>query len=101
MAGLAIQHELRIIEGRLDDAPLAMIHDDGEKYAVTIDPVRLQAVFTADNGLAPIVAAIEDKVQEFDLDVTTVKGRAEIRALAHKVTRSKTYLDTIGKEMVA
>ncbi len=95
----ALANNLTIFDGRIDAAPDLVLVDDGEKYAITTS--NLRDLFTADGGLAPIVAAIEDKVQEFDLDVTTVKGRAEIRALAHKVTRSKTYLDTIGKEMVA
>ncbi len=73
--------------------------DDGEKYAITTS--NLRDLFTADGGLAPIINAIEDKVNAFVPDMTTAKGRAEIRAMAHKVTRSKTYLDTIGKEMVA
>jgi hypothetical protein len=99
--GLAEQRQLTIIEGRVDDAPHALVIDDGEKYAVAIDPVRLQAVFAADNGLAPIIDAIELKAQETSPDVRTVKGRADIRALAHKVTRSKTYLDGLGKDIVA
>jgi hypothetical protein len=95
----ALANNLTIFEGRIDAAPDLVLVDDGEKYAITTS--NLRDLFTADGGLALIVNAIEDKVQGYELDVTTVKGRAEIRALAHKVTRSKTYLDTIGKEMVA
>jgi hypothetical protein len=95
----ALANNLTIFEGRIDAAPDLVLVDDGEKYAITTS--NLRDLFTADGGLALIVSAIEDKVQGYELDVTSVKGRAEIRALAHKVTRSKTYLDTIGKEMVA
>ena len=95
----ALANNLTIFEGRIDAAPDLVLVDDGEKYAITTS--NLRDLFTADGGLVPIVAAIEDKVQEFDLDVTTAKGRAAIRSLAAKVTRSKTYLDAIGKEMVA
>ena len=34
-------------------------------------------------------------------DVTTKKGRDAIASIAHKVARSKTALDNIGKELVA
>jgi hypothetical protein len=95
----ALANNLTIFEGRIDAAPDLVLVDDGEKYAITTS--NLRDLFTADGGLALIVNAIEDKVNSFELDMTTAKGRAEIRALAHKVTRSKTYLDAIGKEMVA
>lgn len=100
-AALATQQTLRIIEGGAVDAPQAMVLDDGEKYTLTIDPARLQAIFSADNGLTPIIDAIREKARIEWPDVTTAKGRAEIKSLAHKVTRSKTYLDGIGKDMVA
>jgi hypothetical protein len=34
-------------------------------------------------------------------DVLTAKGRKEIASVAHRVARTKTYLDGIGKELVA
>jgi paraquat-inducible protein B len=100
-AGLAVVPQPTIFEARNDDAPQMAVIDDGEKYAIATDDTRLRDLFTADSGLVPIITAIEGKVRAFDLDVTTAKGRAEIRALAHKITRSKTYLDGIGKDMVA
>jgi hypothetical protein len=105
-AGLAVVPQLTIFEGRMDDAPQMVVPemvviDDGEKYAITVDDNRLRDLFTANSGLVPILNAIEDAVQGFTLDAATAKGRAEIKSLAHKITRSKTYLDGIGKDMVA
>lgn len=89
------------IEERIDSAPDMVLVDDGEKYAIATDDTRLRDLFTTEGGLVPIINAIEDKVREFEPDMTTAKGRAEIRAMAHKVTRSKTYLESVGKDVAA
>ncbi|EES5368095.1 cell envelope biogenesis protein TolA, partial [Escherichia coli] len=34
-------------------------------------------------------------------DITTAKGRKEIAYLAYKVAQTKTYLDGLGKDLVA
>lgn len=34
-------------------------------------------------------------------DITTAKGRKEIASLAYKVAQTKTYLDGLGKDLVA
>ena len=62
-----------------------------------IDPLE---VFTND-GVKPIIEAIRDKATDFEADASTVKGRKEIASMAAKVSRSKTFLDGIGKELVA
>lgn len=59
------------------------------------------AVFTAENGLDPYLAQIKEEVDAFVPDVSTKKGQDEIRSFAHKIARSKTALDNIGKELKA
>ena len=59
------------------------------------------AVWTAEKGLDPILQKIKEEAEAFIPDVSTKKGRDEIASLAYKVSRSKTALDTAGKELVA
>ena len=51
-------------------------------------------------GLDPILAAIEAKVREFELDISTDRGRREVASLARKIASSKTYIDDAGKYLV-
>lgn len=59
------------------------------------------AVWTAEKGLDPILQKIKEEAEAFIPDTSTKKGRDEIASLAYKVSRSKTALDTAGKELVA
>lgn len=58
-------------------------------------------VFRTPNGLDPFLAKIREEIDGFIPDVTTRKGREAIASIAHKVARSKTALDNVGKELVA
>ncbi|HHT0127573.1 TPA: hypothetical protein ACTW2L_005244, partial [Raoultella planticola] len=44
---------------------------------------------------------IEKEARSLVPDVTTKKGRDAIASMAHKVARSKTYIDNAGKDLVA
>lgn len=59
------------------------------------------AVFRTPKGLDPFLAKIREEIDGFIPDVTTRKGREAIASIAHKVARSKTALDNVGKELVA
>lgn len=58
-------------------------------------------VFSQSNGLQPYLAKIRDEIDAFVPDVSSKKGRDQIASIAHKVARSKTALDNLGKELVA
>lgn len=58
-------------------------------------------VFSATQGLDPYLAQIRAEIDGFIPDITTKKGREAIASIAHKVARSKTTLDNIGKDLVA
>ena len=58
-------------------------------------------VFSAPQGLDPYLAKIREEIDSFIPDITTRKGRDAIASIAHKVARSKTALDNVGKELVA
>lgn len=66
---------------------------------ITIEKTTALDVFTTPGMIAPLLTSIADTVREFKGDITTAKGRAEIKSLAFKVTRTKTYIDGIGKEL--
>lgn len=59
------------------------------------------AVFSAEKGLEPFLAKIRGEIDAFVPDTTTKKGRDAIASIAHKVAKSKTYLDGVGKDLVA
>ncbi len=71
-----------------------------ETALVVLEPTTALAVFTEAGKVDPILSAIKKIVAEFTPDTATAKGRAEIASIAHKVARSKTYLDGIGKDLV-
>jgi hypothetical protein len=58
-------------------------------------------VFSAAQGLDPYLSKIRAEIDGFTPDVTSRKGREAIASIAHKVARSKTALDNIGKDLVA
>lgn len=67
---------------------------------VTIEPTTIPAVFSS-GGTDPIVEKIRAEVTGQVFDVSKARDRKEIASLAHKVARSKTYLDGLGKDLVA
>ncbi|HHL3701284.1 hypothetical protein ACSGF2_29100 [Klebsiella pneumoniae] len=68
---------------------------------VVIEKKNAMAVFTNNDQLDPIIEAIEKEARSLLPDVTTKKGRDAIASMAHKVARSKTYIDNAGKDLVA
>ena len=68
---------------------------------VVIEKKNAMAVFTNNDQLAPLIELIEKEARSLVPDVTTKKGRDAIASMAHKVARSKTYIDNAGKDLVA
>ncbi|MCK2101891.1 hypothetical protein [Klebsiella michiganensis] len=68
---------------------------------VVIEKKNAMAVFTNNDQLDPLIEAIEKEARSLVPDVTTKKGRDAIASMAHKVARSKTYIDSAGKDLVA
>lgn len=46
-----------------------------------------------------VLGKIKEEVAKFQPDMSTKKGRDEIASMAYKVSRSKTYLDKLGKDL--
>ncbi len=67
---------------------------------VTIPKGGVKDLFTDAELLDQLFGIIEAKVAGHVPDLTTAKGRQETVSLAFKVTKTKTYLDDLGKEIV-
>ena len=68
---------------------------------VVIEKQNAMAVFTTKEQLDTIIEEIEKEARSLVPDVSTRKGRDAIASMAHKVARSKTYIDNAGKDLVA
>lgn len=68
---------------------------------VVIEKSKVLDVFKSSNSVEDIISKVEQEVNSFIPDVSTAKGRKEIISLAYKVAQSKTYLDGLGKDLVA
>lgn len=68
---------------------------------VVIEKSTALDVFKSSNSVEDIISKIENEVNSFVNDVNTDKGRKEIKSLAYRVAQSKTYLDGLGKDLVA
>lgn len=68
---------------------------------VVIEKSTALEVFKSSDSVEDIISKIESEVNSFVNDVNTDKGRKEIKSLAYRVSQSKTYLDGLGKDLVA
>lgn len=57
-------------------------------------------VFTAPGSIDPYLEQIRASVTGIVPDLSTKKGRDAVASLAYKIAKSKTYLDSVGKELV-
>ena len=67
---------------------------------VLIENLKPAEVFVA-GGLDTVIDLIEKEVRSHALDISTDAGRKHIASLAHKIARSKTALDKMGKDLVS
>jgi hypothetical protein len=72
-----------------------------ENELVVIEKETALAVFSGPKGLDPYLAKIKAEIDAFVPDVSTKKGRDAVASIAYKVAKSKTYLDGVGKDLVA
>lgn len=68
---------------------------------VVIEKANALTVFKSADQIEEILARVEREVMSFVPDVTTAKGRKEIASLAYRVSQTKSYLDSLGKDLVA
>ena len=77
-----------------------VVSDAGKDVALIPAALVPEQVFRQ-GGITEILSRLETDVraQAEHLDISTLKGRKAIASLAHKVARSKTALDDMGKEL--
>jgi len=68
---------------------------------VVIEKANALTVFKSADQIEEIIQKVEREVMSFVPDVSTVKGRKEIASLAYRVSQTKSYLDGLGKDLVA
>lgn len=70
------------------------------KELIKLESVNAVTIFT-EGGLDDLLGKITMAAKSFVPDITTTKGRDEIKSIAAKVAKSKTYLDAKGKDLVS
>lgn len=68
---------------------------------VVIEKANALTVFKSADQIEEILQKVEREVMSFVPDVTSAKGRKEIASLAYRVSQTKSYLDGLGKDLVA
>ncbi len=75
------------------------------KELVAVPPTETAlAVFTAKEGLEPWLLQVRAEIDKFNLtlpELKTNKGREMYASMAHKIAKSKTALDAVGKKLSA
>ncbi len=82
----------------------AVVEKDKAELVVVPPKETALEVFKADQGLDPYLQTIRGEVEAFLADppsLATNKGRQAYASMAHKIARSKTAIDNVGKELVA
>ncbi len=67
---------------------------------VVLENINAVTVFS-EGGVDDLLKKITDEARSIVADVETARGRRDIAAMAHKVAKSKTYLDGLGKDLVS
>lgn len=68
---------------------------------VKLEDIKAPVLFGSDDEVKAVIKRVEDAAKSFVFDVSTAQGRSEAASIANKVARSKTFLDSIGKEFVS
>ncbi len=68
---------------------------------VVIEKENTLGVFTKPEVIDDLLAKIKNEIESFVPDISTAKGRKEVKAMVTKITKSKTYIETKGKELSA
>lgn len=67
---------------------------------VVLEQLKPLEVFTT-KGVDDVLDRITREARSHLLDISTPDGRKQIASLAYKIAKSKTYLDEMGKDLVA
>ena len=73
----------------------------GKELVLVAEDLKAAEVFDGSGAIEPVLARIAEQARAVVYDVSTKAGRDGIASLAYQVARSKTYLDGLGKGLVA
>ena len=68
---------------------------------ITIDSNNALELFTDESKLKELILLAQQLTKTLIPDILSEKGRKDIASMAYSVARTKTYLDSIGKELVS
>lgn len=71
-----------------------------ENALIAVEKLDITVVFSED-GMAKLLKEVETKAIAHVPNTTTEHGRKDIASLAYKITRSKTLIDDLGKDVVS
>lgn len=71
-----------------------------DKGVVQLNKIKAMDLFLAENGLDPVIEFIKSQAQSVVADINTKKGRDLLKSMAYQVTRSKTAIDAVRKDLV-
>ncbi len=66
---------------------------------INLDEKQAALLFATDDEFEALFNKIKKQAEAHEPDVTTSKGRDEIKSLAYKITRTKTALDEMGRRV--
>jgi len=66
---------------------------------IVIEPITALTVFGKEGGSESVIDSIRKQVAGLELDISTEKGRDQIKSVAYKIARTKTALDDQGKSL--
>jgi hypothetical protein len=81
--------------------PTAEVVEQKETALAVIPESKVTDIFLKGEGIDELLDACEKKAMAVTTDVSTAKGRAEIKSMAYLVARTKTAFDVPGKALSA
>ena len=75
--------------------------DSSTIVPIELDAAGALAMFTKESEFDGLLKKIKEQTDSLEPDVSTAAGRDEIKSVAYKITRTKTTLDELGKQVKA
>jgi chromosome segregation ATPase len=68
---------------------------------IVLDNERIETALTQPSALEQLLHGVREKIDSFEGNIDTAAARSEIASMAHKIARTKTAIDAVGKDIVA
>jgi colicin import membrane protein len=74
---------------------------DNDKDLIIIQKTQAMDIFTKRELITPLLEKIQNMAMQETFDASTDKGRKAIASMAYRVSKSKIYIESHGKELAA